>query len=122
MDQIQAVESPVNSLNGRLDFDCAITARGLHALTPTEHLIRSSGQVVQDRLVVSALWTDVPGLSARDQRCPAAWLQYWQQSPASQPLASTTKIILYDTCLQGSPYEIDMWLTIRLEDLRHVAS
>ena len=25
-------------------------------------------------------WADVPGLSARDSRCPAAWQQYWQQT------------------------------------------
>jgi hypothetical protein len=31
---------------------------------------------------VSALWTDVPGVSARDRRCLGAW----QQSSASRPL------------------------------------
>jgi len=25
-------------------------------------------------------WADIPELSARDRRCPAAWQQYWQQS------------------------------------------
>jgi hypothetical protein len=38
-------------------------------------LIRSSGQVVQDRPVVSALWADVPGLSSRAD----SWLRPWQQ-------------------------------------------
>jgi hypothetical protein len=28
----------------------------------------------------SACWADIPQLSIRDRRCPAAWQQYWQQS------------------------------------------
>ena len=42
--------------------------------------IRRSGQVVQDRPLRSVRWADIPELSARDRRCPAAWQQYWQQS------------------------------------------
>jgi hypothetical protein len=41
--------------------------------------IRSSGQVVQDRPVVSALWTDVPGLSSRADSRLRPWQQCWQQ-------------------------------------------
>jgi hypothetical protein len=44
--------------------------------------IRSTGQVVQDRPVVSALWADVPDLSTRPRRRLAAWQQCWQQSCA----------------------------------------
>ena len=43
-------------------------------------LIRRSGHIVQNRPVPVMCWADVPGLSARDGRCPAAWQQYWQQS------------------------------------------
>ena len=28
----------------------------------------------------SVCWADIPELSARDRRCPAAWQQYWLQS------------------------------------------
>ena len=49
-------------------------------------LIRSSGQAVQDRPGVSALWTDVPDLPTRDRCHLAAWQQCWQQSSASRPL------------------------------------
>jgi hypothetical protein len=42
-------------------------------------LIRSSGQVVQDRPVVSALWTDVPGLSSPAHGWLLPWQQCWQQ-------------------------------------------
>jgi hypothetical protein len=46
-----------------------------------EQLIRSSGQVFQDRPAVSPpLWADVPGLSTRDRDRLAAWQQCWQQS------------------------------------------
>ena len=38
-------------------------------------LIRRSGQVVQDRPLRSVRWADIPQLSTRDRRCPAAWLQ-----------------------------------------------
>ena len=43
-------------------------------------LIRRSGHIAQDRPSLAARWADIPGLSARDRRCPAAWQQYWQQS------------------------------------------
>ena len=43
-------------------------------------VIRRLRQVVQDRLLPSARWADIPQLSIRDRRCPAAWQQYWQQS------------------------------------------
>jgi hypothetical protein len=42
-------------------------------------LIRRLRQVVQDRLLPSVRWADIPQLSAPDRRCPAAWQQYWQQ-------------------------------------------
>ena len=45
-----------------------------------EHLIRRSRHIVQDRPSLSVRWADIPELSARDRRCPAAWQQYWQQS------------------------------------------
>src|SRR2546423_8107967 len=43
-------------------------------------LIRRLGQAVQDRLLLSVRWADIPQLSTRDRRCPTAWQQYWQQS------------------------------------------
>jgi hypothetical protein len=45
-----------------------------------EHLIRRLRHIVQNRLLRSVRWADIPQLSTRDQRCPAAWQQYWQQS------------------------------------------
>jgi hypothetical protein len=51
-------------------------------------LIRSSGQVVQGRPVVSALWADVPDSSMPDRRRLAAWQQCWQQSSAGLPRRS----------------------------------
>jgi hypothetical protein len=41
--------------------------------------IRRLRQVVQDCLLQSVGWADIPQLSTRDKRCPAAWQQYWQQ-------------------------------------------
>jgi hypothetical protein len=41
-----------------------------------EHLIRRSRHIVQDRPLPSVCWADIPELSARDRRCPAAWQQY----------------------------------------------
>ncbi len=43
-------------------------------------LIRRLRQVIQDRSSWSMRWADIPQLSTRDQRYPAAWQQYWQQS------------------------------------------
>src|SRR5262245_1148671 len=40
-----------------------------------DHLIRSSGQAVQDRPGASPLWADVPGSSRRDRRRLASWQQ-----------------------------------------------
>lgn len=51
-----------------------------------EHLIRRSGHIVQDRLLWSLRWADIPQLSTRVGRCPAAWQQYWQQSQAPSRL------------------------------------
>jgi hypothetical protein len=45
-----------------------------------EHLFRRSGHIVPDRPLRSVPWADIPQLSTRDQRCPAAWQQDWQQS------------------------------------------
>ena len=49
-----------------------------------EHLIRRSGHIVQDRPLRSVCWADIPELSVRVRRCPAAWQQYWQQSLRSR--------------------------------------
>ena len=38
-----------------------------------EHLIRSSGQVVQDRPLRFVCWADIPELSIRAWRCPPSW-------------------------------------------------
>jgi hypothetical protein len=43
-------------------------------------LIRRSGRVVQKRPLRSVRWADIPQLSTRGERRPAAWQQYWQQS------------------------------------------
>jgi hypothetical protein len=45
-----------------------------------EHQIRRSRHIVQARPLRSLCWADIPQLSTRDRRCPAAWQQYWQQS------------------------------------------
>jgi hypothetical protein len=45
-----------------------------------EHLIRRSGHTVQDRLVWSVYWADIPQLSRCVGCCPPAWLQSWLQS------------------------------------------
>ena len=39
---------------------------------PGDDLIRRLRQVVQDRLVPSVRWADIPQLSTQDRRCPAA--------------------------------------------------
>ena len=38
-------------------------------------LIRRSEHIVQDRPSRSVCWADIPELSVRDRRCPAAWQQ-----------------------------------------------
>ena len=45
-----------------------------------EHLIRRSGQAVQDRPLRSVGWADIPELSTCVGCCSAAWLQSWLQS------------------------------------------
>jgi len=50
-------------------------ARGGH-----DPLIRRNRHILQERPLPSMRWADIPQLSTRDQRCPAAWQQYWQQS------------------------------------------
>jgi hypothetical protein len=45
-----------------------------------EHLIRRSGQVVQDRPSPVVGWADIPELSTCVGCRPAAWLQCWLQS------------------------------------------
>jgi hypothetical protein len=49
-----------------------------------EHLIRRSRHIVQGRPLQSVCWADIPQLSARGRRCPAAWQQCWQQSAAER--------------------------------------
>jgi len=49
-------------------------ARGGHDL-----LIRRNRRIVQSRPLRFVRWVDIPQLSTRDQCCPAAWQQYWQQ-------------------------------------------
>src|SRR5215469_4108102 len=53
--------------------------------------IRSSGHIVQGRLLRSLRWADIPQLSVWDAPCPAAWLQHWLQSwrPGADPRPST---------------------------------
>ena len=46
----------------------------------TDHQIRRSEHMVQDRPLRSVRWAHIPQLSAGDRRCLAAWQQYWQQS------------------------------------------
>jgi hypothetical protein len=45
-----------------------------------DHLLRRSGQVVQDRPSPVVGWADIPGLSTFVRCRPAAWQQCWQQS------------------------------------------
>jgi hypothetical protein len=71
------------------------------------HQIRRSRHIVQDRLLRSVRWADIPQLSARDRRCPAAWQQqYWQQSRrdgfGARPSAfrpGITQVVTRDTCV-----------------------
>jgi hypothetical protein len=55
--------------------------------------IRRLRQVVQDRLLPSARWADIPQMSTRDRRCPPDWQQYRQQSRPSStdPRRSATE-------------------------------
>ncbi len=41
----------------------------------SDHLLRRSGQAVQDRPLRSEGWADIPGLSIRGKRCPPSWQQ-----------------------------------------------
>ena len=58
--------------------------RGLRGGSPAWQLralqIHRNGHAVQDCPLPVMCWADVPGLSARDRPCPAAWQQYWQQT------------------------------------------
>ena len=58
---------------------CTLVLHGFPApfehATRTDHQIRRSGQIVQDRPLRVMCWADVPGLSAQNRRCPAAWQQ-----------------------------------------------
>ncbi len=49
-------------------------ARGGH-----DFLIRRSRHIGQDRPSLAIRWANIPELSTRVGRCPAAWQQYWQQ-------------------------------------------
>lgn len=46
----------------------------------TDHLLGSSGRVVQDRPIWSLRWADIPQLSIRGRHFPLSWQQYRQQS------------------------------------------
>jgi hypothetical protein len=58
------------------------------------HLIRRSRHFVQDRLLRSLRWADIPQLPAWDAPCPAAWQQCWQQSrrPGADPRPSAFQV------------------------------
>ena len=77
------IQGPAHSLSKALTCDYAGALGGTR--TPNL-LIRSFGQVVQGCLLLSALWIDVPGLSAHDRCRLTPWQQCWQQSSASRPL------------------------------------
>jgi hypothetical protein len=47
------------------------------------HPIRRSRHIVQDCPLRSVRWADIPQLSVRDRRCPAAWRRSWQRSRPS---------------------------------------
>jgi hypothetical protein len=71
--------SPAASLRGGVAVTSAVS----------DHLLRRSGHIVQDCLLRSLCWADIPRLSAWDASCPAAWQQCWQQSrPGAHPRPS----------------------------------
>jgi hypothetical protein len=49
--------------------------------------IRRSGHIVQDRLLRSLRWADIPQLSVWDAPCSAAWLQSWRPGANSRSSA-----------------------------------
>jgi hypothetical protein len=68
---------------------CVRCCPGVTLRAPVDHLIRhaagttffrSSGQVVQDRPVVSAYWAEIPGPSSRVRSWLRPWQQCWLQS------------------------------------------
>src|SRR5580700_7982810 len=64
-------------------YPCSEGAVDLGALGGTRTpnlLIRRSGHTVQDRLVWSVCWADIPQLFRCVGCCPPAWLQSWLQS------------------------------------------
>ena len=68
-------------------------------------LIRRLRQVVQvDHLLPSVRWADIPQPSTRDRRCPAAWLQYWQQS--EQPLQALRQVWFRDLRYRAASYPV----------------
>ena len=71
---------PMGQLRRENHSDLGIRWRARRDSNPNL-LIRRLRQVVQDRLLRSVCWTDIPQPSTRDRRCPVAWQQYWQQSP-----------------------------------------
>jgi hypothetical protein len=73
---LAAADTPYHAIEVALAWDDIGALGGTR--TP-DLLIRSSGQVVQGRPVVSALWTDVPGLSSRADSWLWSWQQSWQQ-------------------------------------------
>jgi hypothetical protein len=50
-----------------------------------EHLIRSSGHIIQDGPLPSVRWAGIPQLSISGGRCLPSWQQYWQQSRRDGP-------------------------------------
>jgi len=70
--------------------DVAVSAPRLVSWMGADPLIRRSGHIVQDRLLRSVCWTDIPQLSACDRPYPAARQQCKQQSrhPGADPRPS----------------------------------
>jgi hypothetical protein len=67
-------------------ISASMTARS-GAQWAREHLIRSSGHIVQDRPLQSVRWADIPQLSIRGRCCPPSWQQYWQQPQCSRRMS-----------------------------------
>ena len=94
-----------------------------------EHLIRRSGQVVQDRPSPVVGWAGIPELSTRVGCCSAAWLQSWLQSRrnGADPRPSANECRPYPSCheLRERPWALPTadaccWLLLLLSSLLSV--